>query len=119
MKAQESGEMRIRANGSILPEEYIYLVGGEMNISKHGETTRFILADSSFIDLYYYPTGDSILFIRSQCAPLCSSFACVYDEHWTILRSIATPRTMVLPEAYVRDGQLLWRDNYLEDESPK
>ena len=118
LKAQNT-DMKIRANGSILPQEYLYLVGGDLNVEQHGETTRFILADSSYIDLYYYGEGDSVLLIRSQCAPLCASFARVYDENWSILRAIPTPRTMVLPEAYVRDGELLWRENYREDESPK
>ena len=106
LKAQETNEMKIRATGSILPKEYLYLV-------------RFILADSSYIDLYYYGENDSILLIRSQCAPLCASFVRVYDEDWKVLRNVAAPRTMILPEAYVQDGKLLWRDNYREDESPK
>ena len=88
-------------------------------MARHGETTRFILADSSYIDLYYYPESDSILFIRSQCAPLCSSFARVYNEQWKLLRSIPTPPNMVLPEAYVENGVLLWRENFRDDESPK
>jgi hypothetical protein len=116
MRAQE---MKLRANGSFLPEEYLYLVGGSLNVEQHGETTRFVLADSSYIDLYYYGESDSILLIRSQCAPLCSSFARVYNEQWHLLRAIPTPRDMVLPEAYVENGKLLWRDNFHEDESPK
>ncbi len=119
LKAQETNEMKIRATGSILPKEYLYLVGGDLNVEQHGETTRFILADSSYIDLYYYGENDSILLIRSQCAPLCASFVRVYDEDWKVLRNVTAPRTMILPEAYVQNGQLLWRDNYREDESPK
>ena len=116
MRAQE---MKLRANGSFLPEEYLYLVGGSLNVEQHGETTRFVLADSSYIDLYYYGESDSILLIRSQCAPLCSSFARVYNEQWHLLRAIPTPRDMVLPEAYVENGKLLWHDNFRADESPK
>lgn len=116
--AQEPAEMRLRANGSILPQEYLYLVGGDMNVESHGETTRFILADSSFVDLYYYE-GDSILLIRTQCAPLCASFARVYKDDWQLLRTINAPRTMILPEAFVQAGELHWRDNYLPDEAPK
>ena len=119
LKAQNAQDMKIRATGSILPKEYLYLVGGDLNVEKHGETTRFILADSSYIDLYYYGENDSILLIRSQCEPLCASFVRVYDEDWKGLRTVAAPRTMILPEAYVQNGQLLWRDNYREDESPK
>ena len=129
MRAQESGspqtsrsgvtDMKILANGSILPQEYLYLVGGDLSVVQHGETTRFILADSTYIDLYYYGEGDSVLLIRSQCAPLCASFARVYDDRWNILHSVSAPRTMILPEAYVENGQLLWRDNYRDDESPK
>lgn len=116
--AQKQAEMRLRANGSILPQEYLYLVGGDMNVESHGETTRFILADSSFVDLYYYE-GDSILLIRTQCAPLCASFARVYKDDWQLLRTINAPRTMILPEAFVQAGELHWRDNYLPDEAPK
>lgn len=118
LKAQDN-EIKIRANGSILPKEYLYLVGDDMGIEKHGETTRFVLADSSYIDLYYYEQGDSVLLIRSQCAPKCASFVRVYDEHWNELRRIPTPRNMILPEAYVEGGELRWRENFVEDESPK
>ena len=118
MKAQDN-EIKIRANGSILPKEYLYLVGDDMGIERHGETTRFTLADSSYIDLYYYEEGDSTLLIRTQCAPKCASFVRMYDEQWNELRRIPTPRTMILPEAYVQDGELRWRENFEEDESPK
>ncbi|MBQ7531141.1 MAG: hypothetical protein IJT12_05490 [Paludibacteraceae bacterium] len=118
LKAQNT-DMKIRANGSILPQEYLYLVGGDLNITQHGETTRFILTDSTYIDLYYYEPGDSVLLIRSQCAPLCSSFARVYAEDWSLIRNIPTPRTMILPEAYVENGELRWRDNFVEDESSR
>ncbi len=117
LKAQNDNTIHIHE--AMLPQEYLYLVGGEFNVERHGETTRFVLADSSYIDLYYYPQSDSILLIRSQCAPLCSSFARVYNEQWKLLRSIPTPRNMVLPEAYVEDGVLLWRENFRDDESPK
>ena len=116
MRAQD---LKIRATGSILPQEYLYLVGGDLNVIQHGETTRFILADSTYIDLYYYPTGDSVLLIRSQCAPLCASFARIYSEDWSLIRAVPTPRTMVLPEAYVEKGELRWKENYREGESPK
>jgi len=112
-------EMKIRSNGAILPKDYLYLIGGDINIEQHGETTRFVLADSSYIDLYYYEPGDSVLLIRSQCAPKCASFARVYAEDWTLIRNIPAPRTMVLPEAYVLNGKLLWRENFVDDESPK
>ena len=116
MKAQD---MRIKSTGSVLPTEYLRLIGGEMNVQANGETTRFVLADSSYIDLYYYGEGDSVLFIRSQCAPKCASFVRVYAEDWSLIRIIPTPRNMVLPEAYVQNGELLWRENFVEDETPK
>ena len=111
--------MKIRANGSILPREYLYLVGGDMNLVPNGETTRFVLADSSYIDLYYYDAGDSILLIRTQCAPKCASFARVYAEDWSLIRELPAPAAMILPEAYVRNGELLWRESFVEDEMPK
>ena len=114
-----SRDMKIRANGSILPEEYMYLIGGDLNVEVHGETTRFVLADSTYIDLYYFEQGDSVLLIRSQCAPLCASFVRVYDEQWNLLRTVPCPRTMVLPEAYVENGQLQWRENFRDEVLPK
>ena len=116
MKAQQ--EIQIRSTGTILPREYLYLVGGNLDVEANGEMTRFVLADSSYVDLYYYE-GDSVLLVRTQCAPLCASFVRVYDEQWNLLRTIATPREMVLPEAYVERGELRWRDNYRDDEAPK
>ena len=112
-------DLQIRSKGTILPQEYLYLVGGDLSIVPNGETTRFVLADSSYIDLYYYTEGDSVLFIRSQCAPKCSSFVRVYTDEWSLIRHVPTPRTMIFPEAYIQDGKLLWRENFVEDESPK
>lgn len=117
MKAQQ--DVQIRSAGSVLPREYLYLVGSSLDIKPNGEMTRFILADSSFVDLYYYPEGDRVLLIRTECAPLCASFARIFDDQWHLLRDIPTPRNMVLPEAYVENGQLLWRDNYRDDEAPE
>lgn len=116
MKAQD---IQIRSAGRILPDEYLYLVGGNLNVEANGEMTRFTLADSSYVDLYYYPESDSVLLVRTQCAPLCASFARLYDEQWNLLRNIPAPSTMVLPEAVIENGQLQWRDNYRDDESPK
>lgn len=118
-QALKAQEMRIKANGSILPQEYLYLVGGNLNVEQHGETTRFVLADSSYIDLYYYDEGDSVLLIRSQCAPKCASFARIYSDDWSLLRAIPIPRNLILPEAYVQNGELLWRENFVEDEMPE
>ena len=117
MKAQQ--DIRIRSNGTMLPQEYLYLVGGSLNVENHNGMTRFVLADSSYIDLYYYPQGDSVLLVRTQCAPLCASFARIYDEQWNLLHDMPAPRTMILPEAYVEEGEIRWRDNYRDDEAPK
>ena len=111
-------EVNIRSRGLVLPQEYVYLVG-KIDVQPHGETTRFLLADSSYIDLFYYTEGDSVLLIRTQCAPLCASFVRMYDGEWNMLRTIPTPVNMVLPEAYVQNGELLWRENFVEDETPK
>lgn len=117
LKAQEHIQRNLSSR-TILPEEYLYLVGGDLNMHQGVETMRFVLADSSYIDLYHYD-ADSVLLIRTQCAPRCASFVKVYDSQWRVLRTIPSPRNMVFPVAYFLKDTLRWRDEYVPDESPE
>ena len=119
MKAQVYTGSGERTRSTILPEEYLYLAGSDLDMRHYAGGMKYVLADESYILLYTYDTGDSVLFVRTQCAPECSSFARVYVGDWKLLRTIATPDTMIFPEAYIWEGQLHWRDNYKQDESPE
>ena len=119
MKAQESTGRWEDTRSTLLPEEYLYLAGSDLDMKAYPGAMKYVLADDSYVLVYHYDTGDSTLFVRTQCAPQCSSFARIYVGDWKLLRTIATPDTMIFPEAYILDGQLHWRDNYAEDESPE
>ena len=62
--------------------------------------------------------GDSIVVIHTVCAPICSSHARVYNKEWQLMGELQAPFTSIFPEAYIEDGQLLWRDNDTLDYTP-
>ena len=62
--------------------------------------------------------GDSIVVIHTVCAPICSSHARVYNKEWQVIGELQAPFTSIFPEAYIEDGQLLWRDNDTLDYTP-
>ena len=62
--------------------------------------------------------GDSIVVIHTICAPICSSHARVYNKEWQPIGELQAPFTSIFPEAYIEDGQLLWRDNDTLDYTP-
>lgn len=104
-----------------LPAEYLQLVGSSLQVSTHEECTRYILADSSYADVYTYAQRagevDSLLLIRTQCAPLCASWVRVYTPEWNLIRTIEAPEDMVLPEATVVNGVLQWTENFTTDDT--
>lgn len=57
-------------------------------------------------------TGDTIIVIHTICAPVCSSCARVYNKGWHLIGTLTPPFQSPFPEAYIKDGKLLWRDNY-------
>ena len=57
--------------------------------------------------------GDTILVIETACAPICSSIARAYNKEMKPLGIFPPNPTMQLPEAYIEDNQLKWRDNYV------
>ena len=63
-------------------------------------------------------TNDSIIFIHTICAPICSSCARVYNKEWKFLGNMTPPIKTVFPEAYIEEGKLLWRDNDPNDYVP-
>lgn len=62
--------------------------------------------------------SDSIVVIHTVCAPICSSHARVYNKEWQLMGELQAPFTSIFPEAYIEDGQLLWRDNDTLDYTP-
>ena len=62
--------------------------------------------------------SDSIVVIHTVCAPICSSHARVYNKEWQVIGELQAPFTSIFPEAYIEDGQLLWRDNDTLDYTP-
>ena len=62
--------------------------------------------------------GDSIVVIHTVCAPVCSSRVRVYNKEWQEIGIMRPPFKSAFPEAYVEDGNLLWRDNDTFDYTP-
>ena len=63
-------------------------------------------------------TNDSIIVVHTVCAPICSSRARIYNKEWQLMGELQAPFTSIFPEAYIEDGQLLWRDNDTLDYTP-
>ena len=61
---------------------------------------------------------DGYMVVYTVCAPICSSCVRVYDKEWTYLGNQKPPIKTAFPEAYIEDGQLLWRDNDPYDYTP-
>lgn len=95
------------------------LGGNPEMIREEGQYMRLRMADSCYLELYNY--GDSILLVRTICAPICSSWAGVYTETGKLLRSISAPQHSVFPLATIENGLLVWKDNTDEmlDENEK
>ena len=65
---------------------------------------------------------DSILIIATVCAPICSSYVMVENAKGEETGEIPSPfKDAVVPEAYIENGKILWRDNtyLLLDEDEK
>ena len=63
-------------------------------------------------------THDSIIVIHTVCAPICSSHARVFNKEWQMIGVLTPPFKSAFPEAYIKDGKLLWRDNDTFDYNP-
>ena len=99
----------------------ISALGGNPEIvSEEGHYMRIRMADSCYIELYDY-SGDSILMVRTICAPICSSCAGIYTEAGKLIRNISAPQHSVFPLATIENGLLVWKDNTDEmlDENEK
>lgn len=95
------------------------LGGNPEMVSKDGKYMHIRMADSCYIELYDY--GDSILMVRTICAPICSSWAGVYTNAGKLIHSVSAPQYFVFPLATIKKGQLVWKDNTDEmlDENEK
>lgn len=63
-------------------------------------------------------TNDSIIVIHTVCAPICSSHARIYNKEWQEIGILKPPFQSAFPEAYIENGQILWRDNDNFDYTP-
>lgn len=88
-------------------------------IEQNGPYARYELADSCYIEVMQYE--DSIVVIKTMCAPICSSYAHVYNKEWQSLHELKPACRGFLPYAYFRDGMVVWEDNtrYLLDDEEK
>lgn len=85
----------------------------------NGNYTRLRMADSCYLDLVDYT--DSVLVVRTVCAPVCSSVAMIYRSNGQIVRIIQPTVEGIFPLAHIKNGVLFWTDNTTEilDESEK
>lgn len=74
-----------------------------------GNYVRMRMADSCYLDLLRYT--DSLLVVRTVCAPVCSSVAMVYQPNGQILRTIQPTVEGIFPLAHIENGVLFWTDN--------
>lgn len=63
-------------------------------------------------------TNDSIIVIHTVCAPICSSHARIYNKEWEEIGVLKPPFKSAFPEAYIKEGKILWRDNDTFDYTP-
>lgn len=62
--------------------------------------------------------GDSVIVIHTVCAPICSSRAHIYNKEGHCVGVLQPPFRSAFPEAYIENGEILWRDNDTFDYSP-
>jgi len=70
---------------------------------------RVQLTDSATVEAYEWP--DSIVVIRTVCAPQCSSCARIYNKEWQPLHDVRPTVQSVFPIASIEDGKIVWRNN--------
>ncbi len=78
----------------------------------NGNYVRMRMADSCYIDILRYP--DSLLVVRTVCAPVCSSTAAIYSPNGQIIRDVQPVVDGIFPLAHIEDGNLTWTDNTTE-----
>ena len=66
-----------------------------------------------------FKMDDGYVLIYTVCAPICSSCARVYDKEGNYLGNMTVPIKTAFPEAYIENGQILWRDNDPYDYTPR
>ncbi len=85
-----------------------------------GNYSRIRMADSCYLEVQ--DMGDSLLVVRTVCAPICSSAAALYTPSGQLLHPVLpTTTAAVFPEAHIVSGTLVWTDNTTEilDENEK
>ena len=85
-------------------------IGGKPVVTeeRHGYV-RIQLTDSATIEAQEWP--DSIVVIRTVCAPQCSSCARVYNKEWKLIQTVTQPFSSIFPLATIENGRIIWKDN--------
>ena len=102
------------AEGDVLAQlitDLMHMGGKPTVIEERDGYLRIQLTDSATIEAYEWP--DSIVVIRTVCAPQCSSCARIYNKEWQLLRVVQPPFTSVFPWATIepQTGRIIWKDN--------
>ena len=85
-------------------------MGGKPVVTEEREGyVRVQLTDSATIEAYEW--ADSIVVIRTVCAPQCSSCARIYNKEWQPLHEVKPTVQSVFPLASIVDGKIVWRNN--------
>ena len=85
-------------------------MGGTPHVTEEREGYVLIqLTDSATLEAQEWP--DSIVVIRTVCAPQCSSCARVYNKEWQQIRTITPDTPSIFPLATFENGKLVWRNN--------
>ncbi len=88
-------------------------------IQQTANTLRIHIADGIEYDLL--TQHDTITFIQTACAPICSSIVKQYTADWQYIRTITLPLPGTFVEAQLQDGKIIYHDNTpaLLDENEK
>ncbi|MBP5641733.1 MAG: hypothetical protein J6W92_01535 [Paludibacteraceae bacterium] len=92
----------------------LYALGSEPRIEQTGNYFRIAMSESCTWEVIQYG-NDSALVVQTDCAPICSSCARVYNKQGVILREITPPfEHAVFPYATIVDGEIRWEDHTSE-----
>lgn len=90
------------------------VMNGYPVVEQHDNYFHIVLSPSCTMEVIQYD-NDSALVIQTNCAPICSSLARVYNKEGVILREITPPfHHAVFPYAQIVDGVIVWEDHTSE-----
>lgn len=100
------------AEGDVLAQLITDLMhmGGKPTVTEERDGyLRIQLTDSATIEAYEWP--DSIVVIRTVCAPQCSSCARIYNKEWQVLHDVRPTVKSIFPLAHIEGDQVVWENN--------